>query len=82
MGKHCWKPVPYCSVGYNHYPNSVTSDEFRYGCKTTRWKRIYFTRFQTEIKSIHCNAIWAWHLREIFVYLLIETSGKQINLWV
>ena len=33
--------------------------------------------FPTEIKSIHCNAIWVWHPIDLF----IETGGKQINLW-
>ena len=37
--------------------------------------------FPTEIKSIHCNAVWVWHPRDIFVYLFIEMGGKQINLW-
>ena len=36
----------------------------------------------TEIKSIQYNAIWVWTPRGIFNYLPIETSGKQINLWV
>ena len=36
----------------------------------------------TEIKSIQYNAKWVWTPRGIFIYLHIETSGKQINLWV
>ena len=58
------------------------SDKFRYGCsyKAKRWKCIYFMSFQTEIKSICCNTIWVWHLRNIFIYLFVETVGKQIDL--
>ena len=41
----------------------------------------YIMSFPTEIKSIHCNAIWVWHPGYIFVYLFIEAGGKQINLW-
>ena len=54
----------------NHDPNGVVSDKFRYGCsyKTKSGKCIYFMSFPTEIKSIHCNAIWVWHPRNIFVY--------------
>ena len=36
----------------------------------------------TGIKSIQYNAIWVWTPTGIFIYLPIETSGKQINLWV
>ena len=98
MSKHCQKPVLCCPLGYNNDANGVVSDEFQYGCsyktkvsdefqygcfhKTKMWKCIYFMRFPTEIKSTHCNAIWVWHPRDIFVYLNIETSGTQINLWI
>ena len=37
--------------------------------------------FPTEIKSVHCNAVWVWHPTDIFVYLFVETSSKQINIW-
>ena len=40
----------------------------------------YFMSFPTEIKSIHCNAIWVWHPGVIFVYLFVETGGKQVDL--
>ena len=84
MGEQCWKPVLCCLLGYNHDPNGVVSDKFRYGCscKTKRGKCIYFMSFPTEIKSIHCNAIWVWHPKDIFVYLFVETGGKQIDLWI
>ena len=83
MGEHCWKPVLCCLLGYNHDPNGVVSDKFRYGCscKTKRGKCIYFMSFPTEIKSIHCNAVWVWHRRDLFVYLFVEMGGKHIDLW-
>ena len=66
------------STWYNHDPNGVVSNKFRYGCscKTKREKCIYFMSSPTEIKSIHCNAIWAWHPRDIFVYLFVKTGGR------
>ena len=84
MGEHCWKPVLCCLLGYSHDPNDVVSDKFRYGCfyKTKRGKCIYFMSFPTEIKSIHCNAIWVWHSRDIFAYLFVETGDKEIDLWI
>ena len=42
---------------------------------------MYCLSFPTEIKSIHCNAVWVGHPRDIFVYLFLEMGGKQINLW-
>ena len=38
--------------------------------------------FPIEIKSVHWNAIWVWHPRDIFVYLFVETGRKQIDLWI
>ena len=84
MGEHCWKPVLCFPLGYNHDPDGVVSDEFRYGCsyKAKRGKCIYFRSFLTKIKSIHCNAICIWNARDIFVYQFVETGGKQIDLWI
>ena len=84
MGEHCWKPVMCCSLQDNHDLNGVVFAVFWYGCsyKAKRWKHIYFVRFPTEIKGIHCNAICVLHSRDIFVCLFIETCGIQINLWV
>ena len=84
MGEQCWKPVLCCLLGYNHDPNGVVSDKFLYGCsyKTKRGKCIYFMSFPTETKRIHCNAIWVWYPRDIFVYLFVETNGKHIDLWI
>ena len=41
-----------------------------------------YMSFPTEIKSIHCNAIWVWHSRDIFAYLFVETGDKEIDLWI
>ena len=72
MDEHCWKPVLCCF------------HKFRYGCsyKIKRGKCIYLMSFTTEIKSIHCNAIWVWHARDIFVYMFAEKGDKQIDLWI
>ena len=58
----------------------VLFDDLWYGCsyKTKRWKCIFLS-FPTEIR---CYAMRVWHPRDIFVYLLIEMGGKQINLGV
>ena len=82
-GLSYWKPVLCCPLGHNYDPNGVVCDKFRCSCsyKTKSRKCMYFMSFPTEIKSIHCNAIWVWHPRDIFVYLFLETGGKQINLW-
>ena len=82
-GEHCLKPVLCFLLGYNHDPNCVASDKFRYGCsyKTKRWKCISFMSFPTEIKSIHCNAVWIWHPRCIFAYLFVANRSTYRLNW-
>ena len=50
MGEHCWKSILCWPLGYNHHPNGVVFDKFRYGCscKAKMGKCIYFTSFPTE----------------------------------
>ena len=38
-------------------------------------------KFPAEIKSIHYNAIWVCHPRDLFAYFL-ETIDKQIDLLI
>ena len=52
MSEHCWKPVLCCPLGYDHDPNGVVPDRFRYGCsyKTKKGKCILWV-FQLKLKE-------------------------------